>query len=97
MITEERRSWMDFCWNVEDGDDPESMEWREELTDEEAKLVAEWDKGYADGICRMIEDGLRTCYCPLCDKHFEVRSNDSSGDCPDCGHHVVLYSRGGIL
>ncbi len=34
--------------------------------------------------------GLRTCYCPLCDKHFEVRSNDSSGNCPDCGHHVVL-------
>ena len=33
---------------------------------------------------------LRTCYCPVCDKHFEVRSNDSSGVCPDCGHHVVL-------
>ena len=39
----------------------------------------------------MDEDlELRTCYCPLCDKHFEVRSNDSMGDCPDCGHHVVL-------
>jgi hypothetical protein len=34
---------------------------------------------------------LRTCYCPLCDKHFEVCSNDSMGDCPDCGHHVVLH------
>lgn len=34
---------------------------------------------------------LRTCYCPICDKHFEVRSNDSMGDCPDCGHHVVLW------
>lgn len=34
---------------------------------------------------------LRTCYCPICDKHFEVRSNDSMGDCPDCGHHVVLH------
>lgn len=33
---------------------------------------------------------LRTCYCPLCDKHFEVRSNESHGSCPDCGHHVVL-------
>jgi predicted RNA-binding Zn-ribbon protein involved in translation (DUF1610 family) len=33
---------------------------------------------------------LRTCYCPLCDKHFEVRSNESHGYCPDCGHHVVL-------
>lgn len=34
---------------------------------------------------------LRTCYCPICDKHFEVRSNDSGGSCPDCGHHVVLH------
>lgn len=33
---------------------------------------------------------LRTCYCPLCDKHFRIRSNKSSGHCPDCGHHVVL-------
>lgn len=33
---------------------------------------------------------LRTCYCPMCDKHFRVRSNASSGNCPDCGHHVVL-------
>jgi hypothetical protein len=59
MITKERREWMDFCWDVEDGEDPESMEWREELTEEEAKLVAEWDRGYADGIRRMVEDGLR--------------------------------------
>lgn len=34
---------------------------------------------------------LRTCYCPICDKHFQVRSNDSMGNCPDCGHHVVLH------
>lgn len=34
---------------------------------------------------------LRTCYCPICDKHFQVRSNDSGGSCPDCGHHVVLH------
>ena len=59
MITKERMEWMDFCWDVEDGEDPESMEWREELTEEEAKLVAEWDRGYADGIRRMVEDGLR--------------------------------------
>lgn len=36
---------------------------------------------------------LRTCYCPICDKHFEVRSNDSMGDCAECGHHVVLHRR----
>ena len=38
----------------------------------------------------MLEE-LRTCYCPICDKHFEVRSNDSMGNCPNCGHHVVLH------
>lgn len=37
---------------------------------------------------------IRTCYCPICDKHFEVRSNDSMGSCPDCGHHVVLHIEG---
>ena len=59
MISEELRRWMDFCWDVEDGEDPESMEWRDELTEEESRLVSEWDEGYAAGVCRMIEDGLR--------------------------------------
>lgn len=39
----------------------------------------------------LSTEELRTCYCPICDKHFEVRSNDSGGSCPDCGHHVVLH------
>ena len=34
---------------------------------------------------------IRTCYCPICHKHFSVRSNDSMGSCPDCGHDVVLW------
>lgn len=34
---------------------------------------------------------IRTCYCPICDNHFEIRSNDSQGNCPACGHHVVLH------
>ena len=38
---------------------------------------------------------LRTCYCPVCDKHFKVRSNDSAGNCPDCGHRVVLRVKEG--
>lgn len=45
-------------------------------------------------ICgARMDEGLelRTCYCPMCDKHFEIRSNDSMGNCPDCGHHVVLH------
>ena len=33
---------------------------------------------------------LRTCYCPFCDKYFEVSVNDKQGSCPGCGRHVVL-------
>lgn len=39
----------------------------------------------------FVKTELRTCYCPICDKHFQVRLNDSGGSCPDCGHHVVLH------
>ena len=35
----------------------------------------------------------RTCYCPICDKHFGIVSNDSMGNCPECGHHVVLHRK----
>lgn len=41
-----------------------------------------------------MDEELRTCYCPLCDKHFEIHSNESSGSCPDCGHHVALHREG---
>ena len=39
---------------------------------------------------KLIAPKEEVCYCPLCDKHFEVRSNSTWGYCPDCGHHVVL-------
>ena len=58
MVSEERRAWMDFWWDVEDPYDPESMEWRDELTAEEAALVASWDGAYARGIRMMSEDIL---------------------------------------
>ena len=54
-----------------------------EMTATATELAAKYRR--TDG-----EQELRTCYCPLCDKHFKVRSNASSGNCPDCGHHVVL-------
>lgn len=58
MVSEERRALLDFWWDVEDPYDPESMEWREELTAEEAALVASWDEAYARGIRMMSEDIL---------------------------------------
>ena len=58
MVSEERRALLDFWWDVEDPYDPESMEWRDELTAEEAALVASWDEAYARGIRMMSEDIL---------------------------------------
>lgn len=46
---------------------------------------------YCDNCGAHMDEELRTCYCPLCDKHFRVRSNDSHGYCPDCGRHAVLF------
>jgi DNA-directed RNA polymerase subunit RPC12/RpoP len=53
-----------------------------------------WRVINGEDICPDCLNELRTCYCPICDKHFEVRSNDSMGNCPDCGHHVVLHREG---
>lgn len=54
---------------------------------------SEWKDPFCSKCGAHMDETLeiRTCYCPICDKHFEVRSNDSMGNCPDCGHHVVLH------
>lgn len=59
---------------------------RDAATARMARLIGEAE---ARWLAEKLE--LRTCYCPICDKHFKVRSNDSGGSCPDCGHHVVLH------
>lgn len=61
---------------------------REQAWEKLARITGEREAAWLDEAFE-----LRTCYCPLCDKHFEVRSNDSMGDCPDCGHHVVLHRK----
>ena len=40
------------------------------------------------------QTALRTGYCPVCYRHFALKSNKSYGHCPYCGHHVVLYEVG---
>lgn len=45
---------------------------------------------FCDNCGAHMDEPIKTCYCPVCDKHFRIRSNESSGSCPDCGHHVVL-------
>lgn len=49
---------LDYLWDREDPDDPESMEWREDLDTEELALVESWDQAYARGVGMLIEDIL---------------------------------------
>ena len=44
-------------WNAETSE-PESQEWREDLTEEEAALVESWDKKYSKGIYNLCSDIL---------------------------------------
>ena len=41
-------------------DDPETQVWREELTDEEAALVAAWDDQVVIGMARLCREILKT-------------------------------------
>lgn len=52
MITEERREYLLWAWS-EETNDPETEEWREELTPEEEELVKGWDKGYESGLAQL--------------------------------------------
>lgn len=58
MVSEDRRMLLDYLWDREDPDDPESTEWRDELDAEEQALVESWDRAYARGIGSLIEDIL---------------------------------------
>ena len=49
---------MDFWWDVENPDDPESMAWRDELTAEELALVESWDEKYCSAIGMLAMDIL---------------------------------------
>ena len=43
------------CWNNETNE-PDSMEWREDLTEYQRKLVEIWDEQYDLRIARMVRD-----------------------------------------
>ena len=54
MITKERVSEMeeDF-WN--ESNDEDTQEWRDDLTDEEIKVVDKWDRKYAQGTVKLCQ------------------------------------------
>ena len=56
-ITDERKEALLDCWDNETNE-AETQEWRDNLTEEEAKLVAEWDMQYAKGMAGMCKQIL---------------------------------------
>lgn len=46
MVPEERIAFLRYRWKYEDYDDPESMEWRDDLNAEELALVESFDHDY---------------------------------------------------
>lgn len=57
-ISEERYDELSWLWG-EESNDPETQEWREELTEDEAKLVASWDKAFNLGVKSLCEQILQ--------------------------------------
>ena len=52
-MTEERKSELYALWGNETND-PETEEWREDLTPEEATMVDEWDGAVEAGYIRAV-------------------------------------------
>lgn len=55
-IGRDREAELMYLWDNE-SEDPDSMEWRDELTEEE-QLVEAWDTRYERGIARLAQDIL---------------------------------------
>lgn len=55
MLTKERLEEMESLFWAE-SNDPETEEWRESLTDEEAAIVAQWDERVDAGITTLLYD-----------------------------------------
>ena len=62
-ITEERYDFLSWCW-AEETSDLDTMDWRDELTEEESKLVASWDKAFNLGVKSLCQQILHhECEC----------------------------------
>jgi len=55
QISEARMIELADNWNAETND-PETQEWRDDLTPEEAEIIADWDNGYADGMHQLCQE-----------------------------------------
>ena len=68
-MTDERKEYLRRCWENEVT--AEDEEWRDDLTDEEQKMVDCWDGGYAEGIARMAGDILEKGEAAMMDERLE--------------------------
>lgn len=89
-MTIERREELYELWSSET-EDPETQEWRENLSLEELDAVAQWDLGYARGLHRaastiLIRQLIRDRYPAR-----EIRALENIGD------HCRLQLRDGSL
>jgi hypothetical protein len=55
QISEARMIELADNWNAETND-PETDEWRADLTPEEAKIIHDWDYGYAAGMHQLCQE-----------------------------------------
>jgi hypothetical protein len=54
MITKQREDDMYSNW-CEETNESWTQEWRDELTEDEQKLVDSWDRRYSTGVKKMCE------------------------------------------
>lgn len=55
QISEARMKELADNWNAETND-PETQEWRDELTPAETKIIDDWDNVYAVGVHNLCQD-----------------------------------------
>lgn len=53
-ISEKRREYLFWAWG-EESEDPETQEWRDELTEAEEMLVSSWDRAARIEIRKLCE------------------------------------------
>ncbi len=57
-ISEARMKELADNWN-EETSDPETQEWRDDLTPAETKIIDDWDQVLNVGMCRMRREIMR--------------------------------------
>ena len=62
-ISKERWEQLQWFWG-EESSDPDTQEWRDELTSEEAALVSSWDRAFNQGVKSLCQQILHhECEC----------------------------------